>query len=259
MEDCRVRQAQPDLSRSGQLPLRTDFDQAFDLHLVNGVVSSAAHGNICRDWTRPVRPRLRRLYQEPANRISNRGWRGFTGGLDCGTVVLRQGTAPGHTGFHRKGRPSSAMTSGSGLVSVVFSFRNEAENIPTLVSRVDAAFSGQPERYEIIFVNDRSSDNSLEILMKERERNPAVKILNMSRRFGVGECVRAGMQWSKGDAVIYMDADLQDPPELIPKLLEFWRQGAQVVHTQRTRRTGESPAKMWLTKQAYRVIRFEIG
>jgi dolichol-phosphate mannosyltransferase len=148
------------------------------------------------------------------------------------------------------------MTSGSGLVSVVFSFRNEAENIPTLVSRVDAAFSGQPERYEIIFVNDRSSDNSLEILMKERERNPAVKILNMSRRFGVGECVRAGMQWSKGDAVIYMDADLQDPPELIPKLLEFWRQGAQVVHTQRTRRTGESPAKMWLTKQAYRVIRF---
>ena len=148
------------------------------------------------------------------------------------------------------------MTFESGLVSVVFSFRNEAENIPTLVSRVDSAFSGQPERYEIIFVNDRSSDTSLEILLKERERNPAVKILNMSRRFGVGECVRAGMQWSKGDAVVYMDADLQDPPELIPKLLESWRQGAQVVHTQRTRRTGESPAKMWLTKQAYRLIRF---
>jgi dolichol-phosphate mannosyltransferase len=148
------------------------------------------------------------------------------------------------------------MSSESKLVSVVFSFRNEAENIPALVSRVGSAFAGQPEHYEIIFVNDRSSDRSLEILLEERERNPAIKILNMSRRFGVCECVRAGMQWSKGDAVIYMDTDLQDPPELIPKLLECWRQGAQVVHTQRTHRDGENPAKMWLTRQAYRVIRF---
>jgi glycosyltransferase involved in cell wall biosynthesis len=142
------------------------------------------------------------------------------------------------------------------LISIVFSFRNEAQNIAELISRVDTAFAGLSEDYEMIFVNDCSSDKSLDILLQERKRNPRVKIVNMSRRFGVAECVRAGMQWSKGDAVIYMDADLQDPPELIPKLIGEWRRGAQVVHTIRSRRQGESPVKMWLTRQAYRAIRF---
>ena len=140
------------------------------------------------------------------------------------------------------------------LVSVILSFRNEAENIPTLVARLDAAFAKDAVEYELLFVNDASTDASLEILLAERERNPRVKILNMSRRFGVAEGVMAGMRASSGDAVIYMDADLQDPPEVVPALLTRWRDGADVVHTVRTRRHGERVLKIWATRVAYRII-----
>jgi glycosyltransferase involved in cell wall biosynthesis len=140
------------------------------------------------------------------------------------------------------------------LVSVVLSFRNEAENIPTLVSRLAAMFGTQDADYELVFVNDDSTDGSLASLLQERERNPRVTIVNMSRRFGVAEGVLAGMAESRGDAVIYMDADLQDPPEIIPALLDKWRGGADVVHTVRTHRRGEHPLKMMATRWAYRVI-----
>ncbi len=140
------------------------------------------------------------------------------------------------------------------LVSVVLSFRNEAENLPELIRREEAVFAGLGLPYELIFVNDASTDRSLEILLKAREANPAVKIINMSRRFGVTPCVLAGFEKAKGDAVIYMDTDLQDPPELIPQLVQKWRDGADIVHTTRTVRKGENAFKMWLTRQAYRAI-----
>ena len=142
------------------------------------------------------------------------------------------------------------------LVSVVLSFRNEAENIPTLVARLAAAFAEQPVDYELIFVNDASTDRSLDLLIGERARNPRVKVLNMSRRFGVAEGVLAGMEAARGDAVVYMDADLQDPPELIPELIARWRAGSDVVHTIRTRRHGENALKMLATGMAYRIIQF---
>jgi dolichol-phosphate mannosyltransferase len=81
-----------------------------------------------------------------------------------------------------------------------------------------------------------------------------VKVLNMSRRFGVAEGVLAGMEVARGDAVVYMDADLQDPPEVIPELISRWQSGVDVVHTVRTRRHGESPLKMFATGMAYRII-----
>ena len=142
------------------------------------------------------------------------------------------------------------------LVSVVLSFRNEAGNIPTLVARLAAAFAEQPVDYELIFVNDASTDRSLDLLIGERARNPRVKVLNMSRRFGVAEGVLAGMEAARGDAVVYMDADLQDPPELIPELIARWRAGSDVVHTIRTRRHGENALKMFATGMAYRIIQF---
>ena len=142
------------------------------------------------------------------------------------------------------------------LISVVLSFRNEADNIPTLIARLDTMFGGEHVEYEILFVNDASTDRSLELLLAERQRNPRVKIVNMSRRFGVAEGVLAGMATSRGDAVVYMDADLQDPPEVIPRMLERWRQGADVVHTVRTQRHGEHPLKMAATRLAYRLIQF---
>jgi dolichol-phosphate mannosyltransferase len=146
------------------------------------------------------------------------------------------------------------MSAAQPLISVVLSFRNEADNIPILVSRLDKMFATQPVQYELIFVNDDSTDQSLAILLNEREKNSRVKVVDMSRRFGVAEGVLAGMTASRGDAVIYMDSDLQDPPEVIPAMLERWRQGAEVVHTVRTERRGESPLKMWATRVAYRVI-----
>jgi glycosyltransferase involved in cell wall biosynthesis len=146
------------------------------------------------------------------------------------------------------------LSAGRELVSVVFSFRNERQNIPTLISRLAAMFATEEVDYELIFVNDDSTDGSLDTLLDERSRNPRVKIVNMSRRFGVSECTRAGMAAATGEAIVYMDCDLQDPPEVIPELIAKWRGGADVVHTVRTHRHGESAMKMGLTRLAYRII-----
>jgi len=145
------------------------------------------------------------------------------------------------------------MTRLPGL-SVVLSVRNEAENVSALIARLDAMFAGAAVEYELLFVNDASTDDSLAILLREHDKNPRVKVLNLARRFGVAEGVLAGMAAARGDAVVYMDADLQDPPEIVPALLAKWRGGADVVHTVRTRRHGENQLKMWATRMAYRVI-----
>lgn len=140
------------------------------------------------------------------------------------------------------------------MISVILSFVNEEEVLPELIRRVVGVLSNEPEDYEIIFVNDNSTDKSLELLLKARASNPQIKIINTSRRFGMVECILAGIERSKGDAIVYLDTDLQDPPEVIPELLEKWRNGADVVYTVRTKRDGENPIKMWITKQAYKII-----
>lgn len=145
------------------------------------------------------------------------------------------------------------------FVSVVLSFYNEEAVIPELLSRMREVFAGvrdQISGYELIFVNDASTDNSEELLRREMERTGDIVLMNMSRNFGVSECVYAGFAQSRGDAVVYMDADLQDPPEVIPALLERWRSdpAAEVVYTTRRRRMGEHPLKMLLTKVGYRFI-----
>jgi dolichol-phosphate mannosyltransferase len=105
-------------------------------------------------------------------------------------------------------------------------------------------------------VNDNSTDGSLDLLLKEFKNERDIVILNMSRNFGVSECVLAGMKYAKGNAVVYMDADLQDPPELIPTLIEKWKKekDVEVVYTTRLSRAGEHPLKLWVTKWAYRFI-----
>ncbi|MEO7861110.1 MAG: glycosyltransferase family 2 protein [Nitrospirales bacterium] len=140
------------------------------------------------------------------------------------------------------------------FLSIVFSFRNEEENLERLVRRVAGAVEAIPDiRYEFIFVNDDSTDQSLSILV-DLQKNFPITIVNMSRRFGVTPCVLAGFAQSRGDAVVYMDADLQDPPEIIPEMIRVFTTGAEVVHTTRTHREGEGPFKMWLTRKAYRLI-----
>ena len=141
------------------------------------------------------------------------------------------------------------------LISIVLSFRNEQETIPELIERLHNSLRPLNIEYEFIFVNDASTDNSLGILLEMQKNDRCIKIINMSRRFGVSQCVLAGMKYSKGDAVVYMDADLQDPPELIPEMIKKWEEGADVVYTTRITRSGENPIKMWTTKMSYRFLR----
>ena len=140
------------------------------------------------------------------------------------------------------------------LLSVVFSFRNEENNLSELIKRVSETLKKLPNwKYELIFVNDSSDDNSEKILTDLIKFHP-ITIINMSRKFGVGPCVLAGLKHSKGDAAIYMDSDLQDPPEIIPKLIEKFENGIDVVHTVRSKRLGEGKIKLFLTNIAYRLI-----
>ena len=142
------------------------------------------------------------------------------------------------------------------LLSIVLSLLNEEEVLPELINRLESVLEPMDIAYELIFVNDNSSDRSSEIILNNRKRNNRIKIINMSRRFGPPACVIAGFLHSKGDVAIYMDTDLQDPPELIPKLLDKWRDGFDVVHTTRTKRKGENLIKLWLTRIAYSIINF---
>lgn len=142
------------------------------------------------------------------------------------------------------------------LISIVLSFRNEREVLPELIDRLTKVLETQRADHELIFVNDTSTDRSLEILLDRAKKDRRIKVISMARRCGVSECVLAGMTYAAGDALVYMDADLQDPPEVIPKLIEAWRGGADVVNTVRTIREGEPRYKLFLTKVAYRLIRF---
>jgi len=139
-------------------------------------------------------------------------------------------------------------------ISIVFSFRNEEETLPALLERLSAMSKDRPEEFEFIFVNDRSCDRSLEILGVAHAADPRVKVITMARRSGPSECVFAGLAACVGDAAIFMDCDLQDPPELIPTLIEKWKGGAEVVHTMRTQRMGEHWLRLWMTRRAYEVI-----
>jgi dolichol-phosphate mannosyltransferase len=140
-------------------------------------------------------------------------------------------------------------------LSVVLSFRNEREVLPELVRRLRATLDPLPGGYELVFVDDASTDASLAYLRELAATDPRVRVLSTSRRFGVAECLRAGLEHARGEATVYLDTDLQDPPELIPRLVEQWEQGADVVYTVRSARRGEAAWKRWLTRQAYRVIR----
>ena len=140
------------------------------------------------------------------------------------------------------------------LISFVFSFRNEEKNLKNLVDRVDKAVKKTENwNYELIFVNDDSTDNSEKILLDLQKKLP-IKIINMSRRFGTNPCVLAGFENSSGDCIIYMDSDLQDPPELITEMVKQHEKGFEIVHTRRTKRLGESKVKLFFTNIAYSII-----
>jgi dolichol-phosphate mannosyltransferase len=142
-------------------------------------------------------------------------------------------------------------------ISVIFSFKNEEKNLTELIKRITKVLDAHASNYsyELIFVNDSSTDNSLSILLEQQKLFPIV-IINLSRTFGFVSGVFAGLDHSNADLLIYMDSDLQDPPELIPELLKKYEDGFDVVHTHRVKRRGENFFKMYLTKKAYKLINF---
>ena len=142
------------------------------------------------------------------------------------------------------------------LLSVVFSFRNEEGNIEPLVKTIASTMEKiENWKYELIFVNDDSTDNSEKILL-DLQKNYPIKLINMSRNFGIDPCVLAGFRNSSGDAMIYLHADQQDPPEIIPDLIKKHEEGNEIVHTVRTKRKGEGKFRMFLTKIAPKNIVF---
>lgn len=108
--------------------------------------------------------------------------------------------------------------------------------------------------YEIIFVNDGSKDKTLEILENIAEKDPKVKIISFSRNFGHQSAVTAGLQYITGDVILIIDADLQDPPELIPEMLKQWENGYEVIYGKRKAREGESAFKLLTAKAFYSTL-----
>jgi dolichol-phosphate mannosyltransferase len=155
------------------------------------------------------------------------------------------------------------IANGYGIkLSVVFSFRNEQEVLPELIRRLRQTLNqekleGVLSAYELIFVNDASTDQSEAILLEHAKNHHDIRIITTSRKFGVANCVMAGLYHSQGDAIIYMDADLQDPPEVIPELLRAWRvdNSIDVVHTVRRSREGETKAKLFFTRLGYEILK----
>lgn len=122
------------------------------------------------------------------------------------------------------------------MLSIVIPIYNESEILQLLYDRLVSASELWEEDYEIILVDDGSSDNSLEIMQGFVSQNAHFKILKLSRNFGHQPAISAGIKYAKGDAVIVMDGDLQDPPEELPHFLKKWREGYHVVYAIRTKR-----------------------
>ncbi|MEZ4862077.1 MAG: glycosyltransferase family 2 protein [Caldilineaceae bacterium] len=140
------------------------------------------------------------------------------------------------------------------VYSLVIPIWNEEQVIPELYRRVVAVMDQTGAPWELICVNDGSHDGSLSLLVALHEKDPRVKVLDFSRNFGHQIAITAGADFAEGDAVIVMDADLQDPPETILKLIEQWRNGYEVVYAMRTRRQGETWFKLTTAKLFYRLL-----
>jgi dolichol-phosphate mannosyltransferase len=140
------------------------------------------------------------------------------------------------------------------MLSVVVPTFNEEENIQETYDRLSKVLDGVGDTWELIFSVDPSTDRTEELILDLCKRDSRVRMIRFSRRFGQPMAVLAGMDASVGDAVIVIDCDLQDPPELIPELVERWRDGFDVVYAQRRTRAGETLPKRLVANFGYRVI-----
>ncbi len=139
-------------------------------------------------------------------------------------------------------------------LSLIVPVYNESSNLDLFYERVLKVLKPLNLSYEILFIDDGSKDDSLEKLLEIRGRDSKVKVVQFSRNFGKEIAVSAGLDLAEGKAAIPIDADLQDPPELIPSLIEKWKAGYDVVYAKRTKRMGESWLKRWTASLFYRLI-----
>jgi polyisoprenyl-phosphate glycosyltransferase len=142
----------------------------------------------------------------------------------------------------------------SKLISIVVPMYFEEKVVEECHRRLTAVAVENRLNYELIFVNDGSTDRTLELLEEIAQRDSAVRVISLSRNFGHQIAVTAGLDKAKGDAVVIIDSDLQDPPELIPDMINLWEQGYDVVYGKRKKREGESFFKLATAKAFYRIL-----
>ena len=140
-------------------------------------------------------------------------------------------------------------------ISVIVSCYNEEESLPLLYDRLSKVISNLKNyEFELLFINDGSKDNTLKIIKGLREKDSKISYVDFSRNFGKEVAMIAGLDYAKGDCVIFIDADLQDPPELIPELIKYWEEGYDDVYARRKSRKGETFLKKFTSKMYYRVL-----
>jgi dolichol-phosphate mannosyltransferase len=168
--------------------------------------------------------------------------------------------------MYNRGRPGSqteipanrTATNGEDLLmllSLVIPVFNEELGILILLDALRSVLDQLDCTYEILFVNDGSSDRTLEILSKRASWDPTIKVINFGRNFGHQAAITAGLDFADGDAVIIMDADMQDPPQLIPEMLRLFRQGYDIVSPQRTSRKSDTFSKRFTARAFYWLMR----
>jgi dolichol-phosphate mannosyltransferase len=140
------------------------------------------------------------------------------------------------------------------LLSIVVPVYKEEKNIPEFLRRLQPILASVTEDYEIIFSMDPSPDRTEAVILEHRRADERLKLLKFSRRFGQPMAILAGLHYSAGDAVVVMDVDMQDPPELVAEMVAKWREGFDVVLPQRRQRTGEPWLKKLVSHVGYRVI-----
>jgi glycosyltransferase involved in cell wall biosynthesis len=147
------------------------------------------------------------------------------------------------------------LTAEHPIYSIVAPVFNEAETLPHFYTRVIKVMEDIGEPFEIVLINDGSRDKTYAILQEIHEKDARVRVVDFSRNFGHQIAISAGLDYAQGDAIVVLDSDLQDPPEVIPELIARWKDGAEVVYAQRAKRKGETFFKLATAAAFYRLIK----
>jgi dolichol-phosphate mannosyltransferase len=170
------------------------------------------------------------------------------------TTVLQTQSIKEPTMMHGPQRTIASQPSRAPIYSIVAPVFNEKETLPHFYKRIVQVMEGIGEDFELVFVNDGSTDGSYEVLQQLHEDDARVHVIDFSRNFGHQIAISAGLDFAHGNAVIIMDSDLQDPPEVIPDLVARWKDGGEVIYAQRTKREGETRFKLMTAAAFYRLI-----